>query len=319
MGENRSHLNIILILAFLTCFRSFAFAEDKPQYSKYDSLVRNLEQTFEPSYITLGGGYNRSGSFHGNDLWYEAQMYVHYNWLDNCKEKNRCDRDNVFRLYAPIRLQVRQFRTDSSPVVTPSYNPGARLYYWHTSWVSPDSYFQFVSLGLHHYSNGQSGPPRNPDGQINTKDGSFSTDYVEGAYYYEKLDKESDVDYSAKFNVRKYLTGWTWEPAQTDYYETWLTQASGKKKLTHYGITAQLTVGYKYGRKYVAPGNNASFKDNMQYTAELSVPVKCPRVRLFYWNDMRAYLRWDKGYDYYNINYQNKMNRIQFGIVASTF
>lgn len=37
------------------------------------------------------------------------------------------------------------------------------------------------------------------------------------------------------------------------------------------------------------------------------------------WQDMSLFLKWDLGYDYYNSNYQNKSNRIQFAFVGTVF
>jgi len=34
---------------------------------------------------------------------------------------------------------------------------------------------------------------------------------------------------------------------------------------------------------------------------------------------MRIYVRGDLGYDYYNIHYQEKLQRIQVGLVATNF
>ena len=302
-----------------------SLAEDQNRdmvYSTYGTIVKGIEAAFDPSYITFTGGLNWSDSIDNDDLLYEARIAVHFPWINNCKKDSpRCTRDDVFRLYAPIRLQVRQYTSDSSPVSTPSYNPGLRLYYWNTSWVNVGKELHsvhYLSLGVHHYSNGQSGE-HYTGGAINTKDGSFSLDYVELAYYYETIDKEGGPDDWWKVNVRKYLTGWTWESPQHDYYEKWLFEASRKKRLNRYGITTQLTAGYKHDRTYVSPGDNASFRDNMQYTAEAFIPVKCPKVRFFHWDNMSVYLRWDKGYDYYNINYQNRINRLQAGLVTGVF
>jgi outer membrane phospholipase A len=298
---------VLLVLLLVTVYwNSSAGAEEKIAQEEYPTIVDNVEDNFEPSYITFAGGYDWSRNIKTDDLWYEAQVYVHYNWYDNCNDKlQSCNRDNIFRVYLPIRLQVRQYQSESSPVKTPSYNPGLRVYYWNSSWVNAANDFHYMSLGYHHYSNGQSGP-HTINGIVNTDNGSFSTDYLELSYYREK------GRLWGKVNFRKYITSLTWEPEQTNYYETSLLELSGKEQHLWLDSTVQLTLGYKSGRKYVSPGVNAHCKDNMQYTAEWTIPMAT-------WDDLKWYVRWDNGYDYYNINYENKINRIQFGLVASTF
>lgn len=112
------------------------------------------------------------------------------------------------------------------------------------------------------------------------------------------------------------MLGLTWEAEQTDYYGKFLVE--GSSQLLKWGVKfpseLKLTVGYKLGRKYVAPGKNAEMADNFQYRGEFQLkPVA------WGWEQMSLYLRWDMGYDYYNINYQKKVNRLQFGVVGSLF
>jgi len=288
----------------------------------YLSATARMQKHFEPSYLTLGGGINRTDTIDFPDMLYEAQIYVHYTWNDTAyREPPPEQGDDHVRIVVPIRLQVRQYRTDSSPVKTPSYNPGIRMYYTRSRWIDERGMF-YLSAGYHHYSNGQSGPHYNADGTINTENGSFSTDYTELSLYWDRQKTWT------KLNLRTYLVSnrFTWEPAQSHYYErgiaelTWRFDPSGQRLAPAAApkdpkTAIQLTGGYKYGRDYVSPGVNASFKDNLQWTAEVIAPsqVIC---RKWKWKDIQLYVRYDRGYDYYNIHYQEKMERIQFGIVA---
>jgi hypothetical protein len=317
-GFQRTDLLIAFAL-FFCCSQAFAESSEnecpcltRPTQTtvNYGDVTREMKKNFEPSYITPTGGYDRTRNIRTRDLLYEAQVYVHYNWYNNCQKDDVCDnKEDIYRIFIPVRFQVRQFHSESSPVKTPSYNPGLRVYYWKKSWMQANDDFQYTSFGIHHYSNGQKGPPLNKDGTVNTQDGSFSLEYLEASYYREK------GEWWGKVNLRRYLPYgfWSWEPAQANFYETWLVELSGKKNmLPVWSSTLGFTVGYKIGRKFVSPGNNASFRDNLQFTAEWSIPM--PR-----WKDVRWYVRWDKGYDYYNINYENKINRIQAGFVAANF
>jgi hypothetical protein len=56
----------------------------------------------------------------------------------------------------------------------------------------------------------------------------------------------------------------------------------------------------------------ARFSDKLDTTAELLFRPK-------FFNDLWFYLRYDHGYDYYNINFQHPINRLQFGLAARPF
>lgn len=325
-------------LALLLCLAQGANAQTEPAPTAslvaengtatapnpYRGATDRLERHFEPSYLTAGGGINRTNTIDWGDLFYEAQVYVHYTWFDTAYGESPPDGDYHLRVVLPIRLQVRQYRSDSSPVKTPSYNPGIRVYLTRTAWTNAERMF-YLSTGFHHYSNGQSGPHYNSDGTINIENGSFSSDYAELSCYWDRRRAWT------KLNLRTYLVSkhFTWEPEQSHYYErgmaeiTWRYDFRGEFRKPSNpqrdpGLAVQLTGAYKYGRDYIKPGVNAGFKDNFQWTAEALVPGQMIRYR-WQWKDVRFYVRYDRGYDYYNIHYQERMDRVQFGIVASNY
>jgi hypothetical protein len=283
----------------------------KERQKKYEDASKDIKRHFEPSYITFFGGYDAAGPMDFGDIFYEGQLTVHLNWYNPNERPPESLRNRLFLLYVPVRIQVRQFRSESSPVKTPSFNPGLRGYYLHESWINDTHDFSYVSLGFHHYSNGQIGPHYNPDATINTENGSFSSEYVEAAFY-RNLRRAW-----WKLNYRQYIVSehWSsWEPAQSHYFERALVEVSIRYEFTERKKkpAVRLTGGYKLGRDYVSPGRNASFEDNLQFTGEVFAPLQ-------HWQDVQVYLRWDVGYDYYNINYQNRINRIQFGLVSTNF
>lgn len=315
---------LIFLNIFFACFFPFycssdATAQNDDDIAELNDSDKEIKKHFEPSYITFGGGYDSERKIASDDLYYEAQIYAHLYWLRN---KIVPETNHIFRLYMPIRLQVRQYNTESSPVKTPGYNPGLRLYYWNRYLVNKSTDFHYFSGGFHHYSNGQSGPHFDPNsGLVNTEKGSFSSDYIELSYY--RVNYDTLFDWK-KLNVRAYLTGLTWEEPQTDFYENILLELSGKKifktrEKFNIDMYLQMTLGYKFGRKFVSPGVDASTGDNLQYTVEWSMRPKFSTTKFWDWEDLSLYIRWDKGYDYYNINYQSKINRIQFGLVSKVF
>lgn len=287
-----------------------------------------IESYADPSYITIGSGIDLSDNDNFDDIIYEAQLGANFNWADSglnlTYDENIQPKDDIWGIYVPITFAVRQFSSDSSPVKTPTYNPGIRIIYANRNAIQSNEKFRFWSLGFHHYSNGQSGEHLNPSSdEVNTETGSFSSDYLELAYHI--LDRDR-VFHFLKFKYRGYLTNLTWEEEQTDFYEKALAEVTAQfnfkrafentfvEALVENTIFSELflTAGYKLGKKFDIDRDDASTKDKVQLKLEY---IARPQS----WNDLALYLRWDYGNDYYNINYRNRINRIQFGFIGKLF
>ena len=85
------------------------------------------------------------------------------------------------------RFKVRQFWDESKPVRTPSFMPGAALYF-KSNYLNERSnkYYHYAGLAFSHHSNGQDGNALNADGSYNTHTGTFSTNYLELSYHLAK-------------------------------------------------------------------------------------------------------------------------------------
>ncbi|RAK69728.1 hypothetical protein [Hymenobacter edaphi] len=95
-----------------------------------------------------------------------------------------------FALHFTPRFKARIFRDDelagdsSLPVRTPSYMPGATLYFKNNALnAGQPLFYKFASVSVFHHSNGQDGNSLNPDGRFNQYNGSFSTNFAEVAVY----------------------------------------------------------------------------------------------------------------------------------------
>ena len=319
---------LLRIFRFISSFLLLFFSQTSVT-APYDNIYQSIESYFDPTYVTFGGGYDFADNIEFNDIYFEAQAAVNMNWWNaqtNTKREHwacNANRD-VCGLYVPVTFVVRQFRSSSSPVKTPTYNPGMRFVYANSAWITDENNFHYITAGFHHYSNGQQGD-HFIDGTdiVNTEDGSFSSDYLELAY--QKINNNHSTQ-MLRLKLRTYLTDLTWEEEQTDYHEDALLEATGafnlrklfnddepgflKKHMKESELF--LTIGYKFGKKYLAANTETEINDNFQYKLEFITKPKA-------WNDMAWYIRWDKGFDYYNINYRNKINRIQIGLINKPF
>lgn len=89
-----------------------------------------------------------------------------------------------------VRLMTNKGSDSSFPVRTPSYMPGATVYIKLRRFLSEyNTHYYFASVSFFHHSNGQDGDEYKLDTptntyKINTYNGNFSTNYIEGAVYY---------------------------------------------------------------------------------------------------------------------------------------
>lgn len=98
----------------------------------------------------------------------------------------------IFALFLNPNFEVRIFNDDrsvgdfSKPVRTPSYRPGAELFFAHSDWYKKGDRKNYaLSVKGYHHSNGQDGIAVNPidrpwgkKGYYNTYNGDFSDDFV---------------------------------------------------------------------------------------------------------------------------------------------
>jgi hypothetical protein len=276
-----------------------------------DDVRKVVVENFEKTYITAGSGLRLGGDQTAKNIMYEGQIFANLNWLqpgnENAGLKQWVD--------IPIRIQVRQFTSESRPVRTPSYNPGLRWYGWYKD--KRDRALTYYSAGLFHYSNGQDGPSTLPDGSVNTQNGSFSTNYIEVSG--SRTNERFWIQWMS-LELRQHFIG-TWEPFQHEQYEK--GHVTARLRSQQFMLLAPSQIGlsgtYSYGRTFVVkndvdPSRNvdATVRDNLSATVELNVKPTG-------WKDLAFYLRYDIGYDYYNINFQNRMNRIQLGLSSTNF
>ena len=256
-----------------------------------------INENMEHSYITPSSGVRMGGDQTADNMLYEAQIFTNLEWFKGNLPGGRID----YWLDVPVRIGVRQFDDNSLPVRTPSFNPGLRTYlWWNTNHTAP---LYYASIGLHHYSNGQDGEALMPDGTVNTRTGSFSTNYVEiAAHMLRKTEGFAPQWY--RLAIRQHFIG-TWDAAQRGQYEKGDVSLKVRTReflKDTYPFQFTFTGAYGYGRDYIVkndvdPAQNikAHFRDKWNFTTELTLKPTIFKTR---WTDLAFYLRYDYGYDY---------------------
>ncbi|MBP6732118.1 MAG: hypothetical protein KA149_08665 [Chitinophagales bacterium] len=101
------------------------------------------------------------------------------------------------------RVGVRIMTGTSSPVRTPSFNPGMTMYY--RLWNDTTHLF-YLSASLFHHSNGQDGPTLDPKDsteprKMNTYNGSFATNYWAAGLNYSQTITRRKLSYNMNGRV----------------------------------------------------------------------------------------------------------------------
>ncbi|WPU94211.1 hypothetical protein SNE25_01565 [Mucilaginibacter sabulilitoris] len=96
-------------------------------------------------------------------------------------------KSRFFAVFTP-RVKIRLLASRGAPVKSPSFMPGATVFFR----VNEDTYNpKFFSFGYSHHSNGVRGPSLNPDGSFNRDSGKFTTNFYTLTYYTGKrIDKD---------------------------------------------------------------------------------------------------------------------------------
>jgi hypothetical protein len=308
---------IPVVIAFILWSFHPAFAEESTE-------LKVIRSYLESSYITGLGGINFGGKLKWDDLLFEAEIDQHLHWMDNPDWLVNKGLNGT--LLVNPKVQLRMEGGESAPVKTPSFKPRITYFFWRNRDFVSEREFRYYSVMLSHYSNGQSGNFYRPDGTVNTDSGNFSTNFFEFAGY--------DI------SQIRYLPEWkkvsvTWHPGFNrednldDQYETLKVELSAMTQrrilsLGSPGTDPDEAWNYKVygyvsyivrGRDYVVAPNpgfpqivpqKARWYDNVQVSSEIH--IKPPGFHA-----MSIYLRYDYGYDYYNIHFQERINRIQIG------
>lgn len=285
------------------------------QHQAFIDLRKVILDHQEPTYFNFSSGLRLGSDKATSNLLYDAQIVKNVSITDSAQIG---DYTHFFWIDAPVRIGVRQQSGPSLPVRTPSFNPGLRL-----TWAPRlrDNYF---TVGLHHYSNGQDDKSTLDDGSVNTQNGSFNTNYVElAAQHHDSKDPLDKNWYQIAFRQHLYGTFESFQRGQYPRHQFIFgvhhTRKAFRLPLIGYEIsevqlrmTSTLGLGYQYAsRNEIHPeqSRRLSWHDRISTRLEL---IGLPKES----EELGLYLRYDYGYDYYNINFQRRINRFQIGVAA---
>lgn len=298
-----------IIYSILPVLLLFTFVKGYSQTEKnQDTLDPCLFNSIEtPSYVTFGKGYSNLGP-----LLYEANI------SPNLKI-NPEQLPNFGFVFIP-QILIRMYDQFSHPVRTPSYMPRGTVYYHFDNKININNQFVFLTLG--HHSNGQDGLLYESDSvTINTKDGSFATNYLAAGYEY----------FSNNQNNFKPVNGLCLTTMLHKIHDTDVRYLYGKLR-----FKADLKSTYQFKHEFRNIITNT--KERPMLTGMLHLewialdkggdkPFDLDRLILNYTlsyqpafiSDLEVFARIYYGQDYYNINFERKLQAFQVGLSIRDF
>jgi hypothetical protein len=298
----------ILILLSLTT--SVAISKEKSENRKA------VDMNMDPTYIAFPMNFEK-GNDNRFDQVFESEINLPLHFFDLPNEKWDWFMSGYMTVIAKINL--RMYWEESNPVKTPSFMPRATYFFWFNSLnnlVHNNFKILYFSVMISHHSNGQSGNFYTNDGRVNTESGNFSTNFLEFAANAFTLN-------NFWINLAyQWHPGFNREPGLHDQYETGRALIKLRKffffeyiDLQLFGSVSYITTGRKYIQTPEEPnaqhpaiaGIKAKTSDNFNYQLQF-------HLRPYWFDDVSFFAKYDYGYDYYNIHFQEKIHKIQVGV-----
>lgn len=143
-------------------------AKDSISFERNARYVQLYKENAELSYTSPGGEIGAPAKYVINGKLTTTYMLIGTEKLP-------------FALAVIPDFTVRVRNEKSAGVRTPSFRLGATFYY---RLKGEDAHYAYTSLSITHHSNGQDGNALGPEGQINTINGNFSTNYLTLKYHF---------------------------------------------------------------------------------------------------------------------------------------
>ncbi len=288
-----------------------------------------------------------------SDLVFEGQIAPRIIILDSI---NRATRNVLLENKAPVwsyqvsttpMVKLRMFDQTSSPVRTPSYMPKATVQLVRFKNLSHDTdpdaegfnrgpieMWLIDTIPFGHHSNGQDGclftnQARNADGDcvdvvptppedqvVNTKDGSFSTNYIEAMAFYGRMALDSDGAAAGDFATR-----WEWRAGVGIQLnpEGYVGGSIKPALADRYGPT-RILFGAMAAQRGLWRCGRAAADTRLQYLTDNHPDVPALIFQLegacfpSSWGGAGIFVRFYTGQDYYNLGFTESISRLQFGV-----
>ncbi len=267
-----------------------------------DKFTKYIAASHKRSYITLTEGIGNI-----RPLYFEAHLAPTY--MIHLKEEYK------WAVELSPQMVIRMLREPSFPIRTPSYMP--RITYYHNFHHEKSLNKQLIPYAsLVHHSNGQNGDFYDENGDINTQDGNFATNYLEVGMFATR--KKGNNIKNGNF-VKTYAEyHFATDPNITDKYGIYrlnfeyqfihlLNSNEKNSQGAKPRIRHSVQLGWIFGKMQNSSPDDFAKRFNFKYTASYH-----PRIA----EDMSIFIQYYYGQDYYNIYYNNNISVLRFGLMT---
>lgn len=258
-----------------------------------------LKGTFEPSSITLFSGWGNNG----DPLLFEGNIAPHLTFAGA-----------RWVIAGTPKVLLRMFNQQSAPVRRPSFMPRVSVSRLSRA-DSGAAAFSATTVTISHHSNGQDGAFYLPGAtELNTRDGSFSLNYLEISRTEISIDRSRNGMASTRYGTRINLPVNESEPLRdsiADHYGTYrvFLSTSGYEPFSDaVDSYVSLDVSYVVDPEF----RSAGFFSKSRLDATLSI-VYMPRLA----ENAGVLINAFWGQDYYNMSYKQRLAVIRVGVVMN--
>ncbi|MEA2103704.1 MAG: hypothetical protein U9P79_03575 [Candidatus Cloacimonadota bacterium] len=284
------------------------------RFSKY--ILANSEI----GYITFFDGIGNL-----DPLWFEAKLVPNY----LIKTKN----SRMGAVLTP-KIILRMFKEKSDPVLTPSYMPQVTVYSQlnEVSETSPKVTYLFVRFS--HHSNGQDGDFFNENGSINTYDGSFSTNFIELGFFVSKLFSyqvnandffRTSLEFHPKYlqdevlndlygNIRWHNDFRIFKFSKEAFTFLFSRNETGDNHLNKNKIRPRFRANINTTIIFGEMKHADTFDFSKRFSGSITLSYNPEFLE-----DIRFFIQYYFGSDYYNIHFENTLSEFRIGLMADPF
>lgn len=301
-----------LLVGFIWCL---GFENLKAQTEDFkvveNSFFRNIRANQTESYITFGQGIGKV-----EPLVFEGLIAPYF--------LLRTRRNDRFGATLSPAILIRMQNKKSFPVRSPSYMPSLTIYRQLGAPVRDGLNSSYMFFTLEHHSNGQFGEFYNEDGSCNTETGDFSTNLMDlGLFINRKVLPFSNTTEYFRTSVEIHPNIGRSEELKGQYsFVRWhnsfrIFRFPGSKfRIIPDGYTDLPRVQTKAETTWLFGDiNNAAFFDARErFNLSFTMAYR-PRVL----TDVSFFMNFYSGKDYYNMQFNRRINVMRFGLLAFAF
>ncbi|MDZ4205189.1 MAG: hypothetical protein U1C46_10275 [Bacteroidales bacterium] len=303
-------------ILFFTFIRiQFAYSQPWDSEEIESSFFRSIRANQKDGYVTFSQGIGNM-----EPLIFEGLLAPYY--------LLRTSKDARWGATISPAILLRMRADLSFPVRTPSYMPNITFYHSLKELSDKRENSAYLFLMLSHHSNGQDGSFYNEDGSVNTRNGDFSTDFLEfgiflsqkfipfagtNEFFRTSLEIHTNLSRSKELEGRYSFVRWhnSFRIFRFPFMNS--NTASGYKQADYKKIPrvqTKIETTWLFGNIDGATFFNAEERFNFSVTMS---------VRPKFLSDVSLFANFYTGEDYYNMFFYRRITVLRFGIQAYSF